>query len=65
MFADNTNVFMANKYIDVLVNNINEELDLEGEWLKANKRSEVELSIVKSTKDIQWFGFDHKYESIL
>ena len=37
MFADDTNVFMSHKSIDVLVNNINTELKLVGEWFKANK----------------------------
>src|SRR5688572_17787969 len=39
MFADDTNVFMSNKSIEVLVNTMNAELKLVGEWFKANKLS--------------------------
>src|SRR6218665_2944796 len=39
MFADDTNVFMSHKSINVFVNNINTELKLVGEWFKANKLS--------------------------
>ena len=39
LFADDTNLFMSNKNIDVLMNDINHELDLIYEWLNANKLS--------------------------
>jgi retron-type reverse transcriptase len=39
MFADDTNVFMSNKSIDVLIKTINVELKHVGEWFKANKLS--------------------------
>ena len=39
MFADDTNVFMSDKSIHVLVNKMNIELKLVGDWFKANKLS--------------------------
>src|SRR6218665_2027686 len=41
MFADDTNVFMSHKSINVLVNNINTELKLVGEWQGCKSLFEV------------------------
>jgi hypothetical protein len=45
LFADDTNVFMSDKSIDMLVNRVNVELQLVSTWFRANKLS---LNLVKT-----------------
>src|SRR5688572_30251381 len=58
MFADDTNVFLSNKSIEVLVNTMNAELKLVGEWFKVNKLS---LNLAK-TNFILFFCSKRKIE---
>ena len=39
MYADDTNLFYSNNYIEIIFSTVNMELEKTSEWFKANKLS--------------------------
>ena len=58
MFSDDTNLFLSNKDINKLFNDMNVELQKMSIWFKANK---VFLNLTKT----RWTLFTHKRKNIL
>ena len=54
MFADDTNLFMCGKDLDVLFKNVNDELVKVALWFQANKLS---LNVIKTKYSISKVHF--------